>query len=85
MVLECLALYKPREAPCLALIFHIHCFLAANFGPGGVVTLNYTLKLEATNLFETWVNIHVTIRGLNSENCILILPRYFTIFLSVLN
>jgi hypothetical protein len=87
IVLECFALYKPRKAPCLAPIFHIRCFLAANFGPGGLVILNYTVKLEATNFFETWLNtrIHVIIRGLNPENCILILLRYFTIFLSVWN
>jgi len=84
MVRECFALYKPKKAPCLAPIFHIYCFLTSNFGPGRLVILNYTLKLEAANFFKTCVNIHVTIRGLNPENFILILLRYFTIFLSVL-
>jgi hypothetical protein len=59
MVLECFALYKLREAHCLAPIFHINCFLAANFGSGGLVILKYILKLEATNFFETLVNILV--------------------------
>ena len=46
-------------------------FSGCKFRAGGLVVLNYTLKLEATNFFETWVNIHLTVRGLNAEICIL--------------
>jgi len=41
MVLECFAIYKKREAPGLAPIFHINFFLAVNFGPGGGGGISY--------------------------------------------